>query len=69
MENKKPNTAMTVVPKLGEQHPGQTAEHGPTHDQKGSQIEAERHQYPNSNIPKTGSVRSNKRPRIKRSVS
>ena len=50
----------------GEQHPGQTAMEGHLHDRLGSQIERERHQYPGSSNPKSGSGRSNKRPRGKK---
>ena len=67
MENRKPESTLAVVHVPGEDHPGQTVTHGNTHDREGSQLESERHQYPNGNIPKAGSVRSNKRPRIKRS--
>ncbi|MBK6540119.1 MAG: hypothetical protein IPG10_02300 [Flavobacteriales bacterium] len=69
MDSKKHQALMTVGQRSAEPHPGQTAEHGPTHDQRGSQIESERHQYPTGNIPKAGSERGNKRPRIKRSGS
>ncbi|MBP6699003.1 MAG: hypothetical protein KA175_15385 [Flavobacteriales bacterium] len=69
MDSKKHQALMTVVQRSGEQDPGRTAEPGPTHDQHGSQIESERHQYPTGNIPKAGGERSNKRPRIKRSGS
>jgi hypothetical protein len=51
--------------KPGEQHPGQTAEHGRSHEQLGSQLEREKHVQPNSNIWHAGSARSNKRPRLK----
>jgi hypothetical protein len=50
----------------GEQHPGQTASEGKMHDRIGSQIERERHQYPGSSNPKSGSGRSNKRPKGKK---
>jgi hypothetical protein len=69
MNDKKHPTATPVIPAPGEHHPGQTADHGPTHDQHGSQIESERHEYPNSNIPNAGSARTNKRPRIKHKAS
>jgi len=55
----------TSKAKPNEQHPGQTAEHARTHDQLGSQLERERHEQPNSNIPHAGSARSNKRPVLK----
>jgi hypothetical protein len=50
----------------GEQHPGQTASEGKMHDRIGSQIERERYQYPGSSNPKSGSGRSNKRPKGKK---
>ncbi|MBK8500404.1 MAG: hypothetical protein IPL52_16685 [Flavobacteriales bacterium] len=54
------------VAKPGEQHRGQTAEHGSAHDRPGSQLERERHLYPGSTIPKAGSARSNKKPKGKK---
>jgi hypothetical protein len=59
----KPKAKTTTKP--GEQHPGQTAEQGRTHDRAGSQPERERHAQPNSNIPHAGAARSNKRPVLK----
>lgn len=45
-------------PKPNELHRGQTAEKGSTHDRPGSQLERERHTYPNGNVPNAGSARS-----------
>lgn len=51
--------------KPGENHPGQTAEHGPARDRKGSQPERMKHLYPNGAVPKQGSSRSNKDPKAR----
>jgi hypothetical protein len=59
------NPKPTPKAKPGEQHPGQTAEHGRSHEQLGSQLEREKHVQPNSNIPHAGPARSNKRPMLK----
>ncbi len=45
-------------PKPNELHRGQTVEKGSTHDRPGSQLERERHTYPNGNVPNAGSARS-----------
>lgn len=55
--------ALTVKP--GEAHPGQTAEHGPAHDRKGSQPERMKHMNPNGAVPGQGSSRSNKDPQAR----
>lgn len=69
MKKTKPVPRKSTTTKPGEQHPGQTAEHGRAHDRKGSQLEVERHKHPNSTIPKAGSARSNKKPATKRGGS
>jgi hypothetical protein len=50
----------------GEQHPGQTSGESHMHDRIGSQLERERHMHPGSSNPKSGSGRSNKRPKGKK---
>jgi len=55
--------ARTKMVKVGELHPGQTAEHRSMDDRSGPQLERERHQHPASSIPRAGSERSKKNPK------
>ncbi len=55
----------TTTTKPGQ--PGQTSAKGPARDRKGSQLEREKHEYPNSSVPHQGSARSNKDPKARSS--
>jgi len=55
----------TTITKPG--HSGQTDAKGPAHDRKGSQLEREKHERPNSSVPHQGSARSNKDPKARSS--
>jgi hypothetical protein len=59
VDRPKPRAADARMP--GEQHPGHTGMTGRMHEQLGSQIERERHDYGGSTTPKSGAGRTNKR--------